>query len=487
MAPAKGLTGAAARGGAVTMFAQIARIFIQMAQVFILARLVAPESYGLVAMVTAFTGVATILRDFGLSTAALRRADLSPQQRTNLFWLNTLLGASLSVVIFLLSWPIAGFYGESELVTIVQWVSLSYVISGMTAQFRVAIARDLRFRVLAICDVIPSVVALAAAVPVAMAGYSLASLVVLQLAFPVVDLILSASLARWWPGLPRRTAGMRDLLGFGGSFALTQILSYATRNVDSVLIGRVWGPATLGIYDRAFQISVVPINQINAPMTKVALPVLSRTVDDPRRLARGLSTAQLVACYLTATGLCIAAGLSEPLIELMLGADWSAAAPVFTLLALSSVFRSVQQIANWLQVAKGSSRSLLFSNLIGQPIIILFIVCGVPWGALGVAAGSVVGYAVFWIFSMLWAGHHTGIDTGPLMKRAARIVGCVGLPSGAAAFGVCWFSPWDAGTTLLAGAGAALGALAVSIVASRVSRGEVRALVGLLRTSLRRA
>lgn len=468
------------------MLAQVARIIIQMLQVFILARLIAPESYGLVAMATAFTGIAGILRDFGLSTAAIRRADLSAQQRTNLFWLNAASGAVLAVLVFGLSWPIASFFDEPDLVILVQWISLAYLMSGVTAQFRVAISRDLRFKALALCDVAPSIIALLAAVPVAMAGYSLAALVVLQLALPASDLLFSVSLARWKPGLPRRTSGMRDLLSFGISFAFTQILSYVTRNVDTIIIGRLWGAVPLGLYNRAFQLSVVPINQVNAPMTKVALPVLARVVHDPARLARGLRSAQLVACYFSATGLCIAAGLSGPLIEVFLGEQWAGAAPLFAILALSSVFRSIQQIANWLQVAMGSSRSLLISNLIGQPLIIVLIAAGIPWGAVGIACGSVIGYAAFWIFSMIWAGHHTGVPTVPLMMRATRIVGCVSAPSGIVAFLVCLYSPWSALPTLLLGIVGASAMLFGTYVLSKTTRAELKTLVSLVRTSVRR-
>lgn len=468
------------------MAAQAARIVIQMLQVFIFARLVAPESYGLMAMATAFTGIAGILRDFGLSTAALRQRDLSQQQRTNLFWLNAALGAFLAVAVFSLSWPISWFYVEPDLVVLVQWVSLAYLLSGITAQFRVAITRELRFKALAVCDVVPAVGALLAALPVAIAGHSLAALIVLQLALPALDMFLSVLLSRWRPGLPRRTEGMRGLLSFGLSFASTQILSYATRNIDTVIIGRIWGAGPLGLYNRAFQLSVVPINQINAPMTKVALPVLARVAEDPTRLGRGLKSAQLVACYLTATGLCIAAGLSEPLIEILLGSGWSAAAPLFAILAISSVFRSVQQVANWLQVAKGGSRSLLLSNLIGQPLIIACIVVGAFWGVTGVAVGSAVGYAIFWVFSMLWAGKHTGIPTGPLLGRGARVIGAVAAPSGLAAFVLSYIAPGGVWIELLLGLAGALLMLLLSYWLSKTTRTEINDLMKLVRSSLRR-
>lgn len=481
--PQESLSAAAARGGAITIAAQIARVLIQVVQVSVLARLIAPESYGLLAMAIAFTGIAQILRDFGLSTAALRNAKLTGQQRSNLFWLNVASGGGLAAIVFCLSWPIAAFYGQSDLVLLIQWLSLAYLLSGITAQFRVAISQQLRFKALAICDVIPPIVALLAAVPVAIAGYPLAALIVLQLAMPAADLLCSVLLARWIPSLPSKTEGMRELVSFGLGFAGTQVLGYVTRNVDSVLIGRLWGPTTLGFYDRAFQLSVVPVNQINTPMTKVALPVLSRVVDEEARFERGLRSAQLIACYVTATVLCVAAGLAGPIVEVFLGTEWHQSAPLFAILALSSVFRAIQQIAIWLQVVKGTSRSLFMGNVIGQPIIILALCCGIPWGAIGIAVGSVFGYAAFWVFSMLWAGRNTGIATWPLLTRAFRIVALVGAPAGLAAYLVASFVPLPSIALLLVGVTAAAIAVCASWALSRQTRAEASILLSYLRSA----
>lgn len=468
------------------MVAQIARIVIQIIQISVLSRLIAPESFGLLAMAVAFTGIAQILRDFGLSTAALRTAKLTGQQRTNLFWLNTASGMLLAIIIFLLSWPIAAFYGQSDLVILVQWVSLVYILSGISAQFRVAISQQLRFRALAVCDVFPPIAALLTAIPIAAAGHSLAALIALQIVGSAVGLLCSVALARWFPGLPRKTEGMRNLVSFGLGFAGTQVLSYITRNVDSVLIGRIWGPTTLGFYDRAFQLSVAPINQINTPMTKVALPVLSRVVEEKDRFQRGIYSAQLVACYVTATVLCVVAGLAGPIVEVLLGPDWQQSAPLLAILAISCVFRAIQQIAIWLQVAKGSWKSLLMGNVIGQPIIILAICCGIPWGATGIAVGSVVGYAAFWVFSMLWAGRNTGVATWPLITRAFRVVVFVSAPAGLAAYVVASFVPMHGIVLLFLGAAASLLALLVSWALSRQTRVEVHTLIRLVRSGFAR-
>jgi len=437
---------------------------------------VGPEDYGLLAMVVTFTGIATILRDFGLSTSALRSTALTQQQRSNLFWLNTASGFVLAVTIFLSSSLIASFYEQPRLIELVQWIAPTYLLNGLTAQFRVAISQALRFRALAVCDILPPVLALVAAVPVAIWGSGLTALIVLQLTAPIVDLVLSSTLAKWRPGWPRRTAGMRQLVSFGVGFAGTQLLSYVSRNIDSVAIGRVWGAAPLGYYDRAYQLSVAPVNQINVPMTKVALPILARASDDPDRFRRGLGSAQLVACYVTATLLCVGAGIAEPLIDVFLGPSWAESAPIFAVLVIGSVFRSIQQIAIWLQVAKGNARSLLLGNVIGQPIIIAAILIGLPWGPLGVAMGSAVGNAVFWVFSMIWAGRNTGVDTWPLLIRATRVVAFVGAPAGLAAFLICSFVPAPSVALLFFGSLAALAMLALEWILSKQMRLEVAAL-----------
>jgi len=486
MPNANSLTKSAARGGLITILAQGIRVPTLLLQVVILGRLVDPREYGLLAMVVTLTGVSTILRDFGLSTSALRSSTLSEQQRTNLFWLNTASGLVLAIIIFLLARPIAAFYDEPRLEYLARWIAPTYFLSGLTAQFRVAISRSLRFRSLAICDVLPPIAALIAAIPVARAGHGLAALIVLQLSAPIVDLILSVALAKWRPGLPRPAEGMRDLVSFGMGFAGTQLLSYLSRNIDSIAIGRVWGATPLGYYDRAYQLSGVPINQINAPMTKVALPVLSKVVNDESRFSRGLDSAQLLACYITTTVLFVGAGVAVPLIDVFLGPKWAEAAPLFAVLAIGSVFRATQQIAIWLQVAKGAARSLFLGNLIGQPIIIAAICAGLPWGSLGVAIGSAAGNAAFWVFSMIWAGRNTGFNTYPLIARAVRVISCVGAPAGLAAFFICSFSSAPSLLSLFLGISAAIVTLAIEWIFSKRTRIEVNTLVSFIRTGLGR-
>lgn len=471
----------AARGSAVTLATQLTRSLVLLGGTIVLARMVAPAEFGLIAMVVAVSGVAEILRDSGLSWAALRRTDLSQQQRSNLFWLNAGIGLLLSAVIYGLSWPLASFYGFDVLVPVVQWIAPIYFLNGLATQFRVAINLDLRFGTLAIIDIAAPVVALGLAIWLAAGGQGLTALVVQQLATAVVALLLTVPLARWWPSLPRRAPGMGALISFGFSFAGTQLLSYGTRNVDSIAIGRVFGARALGLYDQAYQLAVAPLVLLNSPMSRVAVPVLSRVRHKQDRYAAGLRDAQLIACYVTATVLLVAAGLGTPLITLLLGANWAAAGPIFSVLAIGSVFRSIQQVANWIFVVEDRAKSMLRLNLIGQPIIVALILLGLFWGPIGVAAGGSLGWCIFWLMSLAWVHRATGVAVRALLLDAIRVIVFVGIPAGAAALLVALFVPLAPIWVVLIGVAAAgLWCCLITLISRRV-RSDVRTLIRFVR------
>lgn len=479
-----GLRGRAARGSALILVAQAARIAIQLGGTIMLARLIAPDVFGLLAMVLAIAGIAEIFRDFGLSQAALRRTDLTQQQQSNLFWLNAACGFALAILLFALSWPISAFYGHHQLITIVQWIAPIYLLNGVTAQFRVRINQALRFRTLAVIDIAAPLLAFAGALLLALFGYAIPALIAVQVVGPVVALLLSLALARWRPTWPRRTPGMRELLTFGASFAFTQTLSYATRNVDSIAIGKVWGAGPLGYYDRAFQLAVAPLNQINAPMSRVAIPVLARVLEDRPKYVSALREAQLVATYVTSTLLLVAAGLGTPLLTLLLGEQWARAGTIFSILAIGSVFRSIQQIAYWMFMTHGLASSQLQLYTIGQPIIISFILIGVMWGPIGVAIASTAGWTMFWLMSLLWVGRVSKIDVRGLMLDPLRVIATVGLPAGVAALVVARFVPFAPIWIVLIGFIASMFWVVAVIIAVPWVRRDARALSRFLRLAI---
>lgn len=422
------LAAKAASGSLVTLVGQAVKMTSMLAATAILARLLTPAEYGLIAMVMAFIGVAEIFRDFGLSTAALQASKLTQQQHSNLFWANVLVGIALGVTVFLVGPAIAEFYGQPEIADLARLLAIVYVLNGATTQFRTRVNRSLRFVALAAIDVVPYIVGIIAAITLAAAGLGVWALALQQIVTALAGLIGAAASARWRPSLPRRTP-MDGLFRFGASLVGAQLISYATRNIDSIGIGRVWGPHSLGLYDRAYQLMVLPLSQINTPMSRVAIPVLSRSRDVRDDYIRYVRKAQLVALYGTSAIYSVAIVLGPELVTLFLGQGWEATGRLLQILAVGGVFRSLVQVAYWIYMSRGLATAQLKYFLVAQPLLALIILAGLWGGPEGVAWAHSLGFICYWVISIWWVGRVAALPVRGLFSDAIRAVGIVAVPA----------------------------------------------------------
>ena len=272
------------------------------------------------------------------------------------------------------------------------------------------------------------------AVLLALSGAGYWAIVAQLVVVAVATLVLSALMCRWHPGLPRRDVSIKRFFRFGGGLLGTQLLGYATKNVDSIAIGTMYGSTTLGFYNRAYQLLMTPLNQINAPLTNVALPVLAKVQDNPVIYGRYLAKAQLIGGYVTASALAVSAGVAEPLITVAFGEQWPAVAPIFALLAIGGIFRSVAQICYWVYLSHGLTGAQLRLYLFLRPAVIVITLAGLPWGAVGVAAASSIGFLVDWVVT-LWHVHRVaGVDSMMLLRNSLRAILLFGAPAGLLAF-----------------------------------------------------
>lgn len=419
----------AVRGASATMLGQVVRIVILLLSTVILARLLVPRDFGLMAIIASVVALGELVRDFGLSTAASREEHLTRGQQSNLFWINTGLGTVLTVIAFLVAPTLAAGFGEPSLVPIMQAISVVFFLGGVSTQFRAELARQLRFGALAVVDTVPVIVGLIAALVYAAWERTFWVLVIQQLATAIAGLVLAVALARWLPGLPDRSASIRQLMSFGIGLFGTQSVAYVTKNVDNVAIGIAWGAGPLGIYSRAYQLLMMPINQISAPMTRVAVPVLTRVAEDTARYVRYLQSGQLLGGVVLGLAYGMCAGLADPLVRVVFGDNWAAMVPVFQVLAVGGIFRALNQITFWMFLAKGKSIAQFKFYLVTQPVIVAAMLAGIPWGPTGVAVGHTVGYFVHWIVSYWWCGKVTDTPTRELFIAGCKQVGIFAVPA----------------------------------------------------------
>jgi len=456
----------------VTLGGQAIRMTIQIGGVVVLAHMLSPHDYGLLAMVLTVVGVGDLFRDFGLSSAAIQATTLSRHQRDNLFWLNTAIGAVLMLATFLAAPLLANLYGEPDLVGIARLLSVTFLLNGLATQYRAGLTRHMQFAKLAAIDIAGPAVALVAAVLLALNGVGYEALVVQQLTTAAVLLAGAVVAGRWLPGLPRRHVPMRGLLKFGWNLLGTQLVGYASNNVDSLVIGVRFGSVSLGLYNRAFSLLMQPLTQLRAPTTTVALPVLSRLRGEPERFGEFVRRGQLALAYTLVAGLSLVIAAAEPLTDILLGPQWTGVIPLIRLLAAAGMFQTLAYVGYWVYLATGLTGVLLRYTFVSAAIRITCVVVGSTWGVVGVAAGYAVAPMLAWPLSLWWLSRHTPVPLAALLRGALRTL---------AAFGACAGVGWYVSTlvdgswvALVSAVGASLAFFALVWLVVPVIRRDVR-------------
>lgn len=380
----------AARGAALTLGAQWTRFVLQLVSTMILARILTPDDYGLLGMVLVVTGLAERFKDLGLSAATIQREELTHRQVSALFWINVGVGVALAGALAALASVIADFYGRPELVGVTLALSLMFVAGGLTVQHQALLKRQMRYGWLSIMEIVAMAVGVAVAILAAVMGAGYWALVYYQLAIPFTLAVMSWVACRWRPGRPERGADIRSLLTFGGNLSLFGLLNYASRSADNLLIGRVHGAVELGLYTKAYQLLLLPVQQINTPIANVAIPTLSYLQDDPPRYRRFYSNAITSIGLMTIPLIVVLAVLSEEVVLIVLGDQWTDAARIFQVLAFAGIAQAISNANGWIYVSTGHTGRMAIWGLISRPIIIASFVVGLPWGAYGVAVSYTV-------------------------------------------------------------------------------------------------
>ncbi len=460
----------AARGAGVTLAGQGARILLQLASVTVLARLLSPGDYGLLAVGLVVVGVGEVFRDLGLTTAAIRAPDLTRGQRDGLFWLNVAAGALLAVLALAAAAPVAALFRQPELADVVRSLSAVFLLNGLTAQYRAGLVRDLRFGAVAGVDLGAQLVALAVAVGTAAVGAGYWALVAQQLAQGVVVLVLVVALGRWVPGRPRRGVGLGPLVRFGGGLTGTHLVHYVGNNLDNLVLGLTAGPSALGVYNRGFQLLMTPLNQLRSPATTVAVPVLSRLQDDPGRAGEYLRRSQLALGFSLVAGMALAAGAAGPLVDVLLGDRWAQVAPVLALLAVAGSAQTLSFVGYWVYLSRGLSGALLRYTLLTLALNALCIGVGSRHGVVGVAAGYATAALLEWPLSLWWLSRLTVLPVRGLLTGALRISACAVAAGGACAAAVALVPGWPSAGQLAAGLVAGLAAYGVAALVPAIRR-----------------
>ncbi|WP_339799033.1 lipopolysaccharide biosynthesis protein [uncultured Marinobacter sp.] len=423
-----GLRDHAVRSTGITLSAQAVKLFFQIASITILARLLEPADFGLVAMVTIFTGLATTFVDGGLSMATIQRPEITHAQVSNLFWINVALGIGLCLLAVGLAPVLAWMYDESRLVAIMLAMSVAFIIGGLSVQHDALLRRQMRFKAIAAIDVTSMVIGVCGGVATAWLGFGYWALVVMPVTTILIQTCMRWWLVAWWPSLASRGSGVRPLLVFGLNLSGANSVGYFAMNLTPFVISFIGGAQSLGLYNRANTLTQIPSSQLLPPLMNVMQSALARIAEDPPRLRRAIVSLMrkvaLLGMFLTIS----MAVMADWLVALFLGDGWEGAVPIFRMLALFSIVEPVAGFTAITLIAVGNARAVLRWKLITVAILVASLALGSVWGVMGVVAA----YALSGVFIRLplflaYASRYLPVSLRDFVRALAPALACAGV------------------------------------------------------------
>jgi PST family polysaccharide transporter len=373
------------RGAAASFVGQGAKLAIQVGSTAVLARLLTPQDYGAWAMVVALVGFVSLFTDLGLSIATIQREEITPEEVSGLFWINVAAGLALMLIILASAPLVAWFYGRHDLV----WLTMAYAcvapINSLGSQHQALLQRSMRYASLAIRDILSLTAGVLVGIGCARSDLGYWALASMQVTTSVVGVIALWWQSGWRPGPPRWTAGLMPFLKFGGALTLSNILSFLVRGLDSVLLGYFFGAGGVGIYNRAQNLLVRPIEQVMPAISNVTTSAFSRLAPDSARFERNALQILGIAACLAGLVVALIMGTADWLVALLLGPQWEAVVPILRVLALFTFVEPCASLLGIFLVVRGAPGRLVRWRVLSAPITLLGLVAGLQWGPLGVA------------------------------------------------------------------------------------------------------
>jgi PST family polysaccharide transporter len=453
----------------------------------ILARMLSPEDFGLVAMVSPIVVVLWMFLELGLSSATIQKKDLTEAESSCVFWANC--GAALAAwaILSACSGLVAAFYGRPFLRALTVVYGLMVILGGLISQPRALLVRRMKFRALAAIELGSTLIGSALAVLAACRGWGPWAVAVLGLAPKAAQAAGFWVASRFRPLRPCWVPTARKIFAFGVNVSVYRLLDQVAANLDAVLIGRVWGAAPVGFYTRARRLTQNPLVLLHSYLAIPMVPALSRLQDEPRRLGMAYLRACRALAALTFPTACWLFVLAPEAVLLVYGKQWTACVPIFRVLCVVSLTEAAMRSLEWVYISSGRTDRLLRWTLIFVPTLCLGYAIGVRWGGLGVA----VGFAVAWSGLLLPAMWYALRPVGATVGEVACYLGPPLVSAGLAAAGT-WallhVLPWAPKMVLarLAIGAATMAALYLGLSAC-LSRGAMGDASVVIRAALSRA
>jgi polysaccharide transporter, PST family len=407
-------------GGALAMGAQAVRLVLQIGSTAILARLLAPEQFGLIAMGATVMALLSALTELNVSTVAIQKKELDQNTTSALLIIGLVMGLIAMALSMAAAPAAAWFFNDDRVTIIVVALAAAAPLNALAGHQYALLSRNMRWSEVQISSLGGLIIGINAAIIAAWAfdaGYW--ALIIQTWAAAAASAALTWIFCPWRPTRVTDWASARGSLGVGVNLTGAMVFNYVHRQADNALIGWRWGSTELGFYARAYALLMTPMNFLSGPLGTALIPALSKLQDQDESWRRAYLDALAVVAIAGGGMACLLYGGATPIIDLVLGPNWHRAAEIFAFLSLGLLATVPMDTTGWIYISKGRTDRMLRWSMIGVPIYVAAFVVGLPYGAAGVALCYSISRYIAFLPCFWYATRGTNISLADILITIA--------------------------------------------------------------------
>lgn len=387
----------------------------------ILARLLMPEMFGLIAMIIVFISIGQTLMDSGMTSSLIRTKNPDQLDYSTVFITNIIMSCAIYGLVYFFAPYIAKFYNQDILTDIVRIFALTFVIRALVAVHVAKLTKEMNFKLQMKLQVPSTIIAGIVGVSLAYQGYGVWSLVWLNLVQAIIFTIQNWLFINWKPSLVFDWQRFKHHFAFGYKLTLASLIDVIYNDIYRIIIGRFFSPAQLGFFNQAETMRLFPVQQISSVMGKVTYPMFAK-IDNDQALKAAYRTTMKLVFFVSVPVMLALILVAEEGFRFVFGEKWLPAVPYFQVLALASIVRPVSVYnLNILQV-KDRSDLVLKVEVIKKILGSLLIVIGLPFHVMGLAISLTIFSFISFIINMHYSGKLIAYSMGEQIKDVVHLL-----------------------------------------------------------------
>lgn len=370
----------------------------------ILARILLPEEFGLIALLSVFIAIGNTLVNSGLSLSLIRTKEVDDDDYSTVFYFNIIISVIVYILIFFSSVYIAKFYKQPQLEALAQVYSLTFVISAFSVVQNARLNKSMNFKQLTIISIPSLIISGGVGITLALNNFGVWSLVWSAIAKEFAHTTQLWWYSPWIPKLLFKKDKIKQHFSFGYKMTLAGLVDTLFKDIYTIIIGKFFDPMQVGFYNRANTFRQLPVKSLGNVLNRVTFPLFSQIQDDDQRLKNVYKKVMQMSIFLVAPTLLFMAVLAEPLFRFLLTEKWLPAVPYFQILCIAGVFYPISAYNMNILSVKGRSDLYLNLSIVKKILILLVVLIGMNWGVYGLLYGQLF----ISITGLFFNGYFTG-------------------------------------------------------------------------------